>query len=92
MIGLTVRSLAYRIGRVDRSERYPTDCHEIQAQGFNITGIYKIKPEDIEPFYALCDLTSAGGGWTVIFGRIQPFYSFNLSIFIAIEMELVYKK
>ncbi|XP_034839713.1 angiopoietin-1-like isoform X3 [Maniola hyperantus] len=58
-----------KIGRVDRSERYPTDCHEIQAQGFNITGIYKIKPEDIEPFYVLCDLSSAGGGWTVIQNR-----------------------
>ncbi|XP_045784003.1 fibrinogen C domain-containing protein 1-like isoform X2 [Maniola jurtina] len=60
-----------KIGRVDRSERYPTDCHEIQAQGFNITGIYKIKPEDIEPFYVLCDLSSAGGGWTVIQNRFD---------------------
>lgn len=54
------------MGRVDRSERYPTDCQEIQAQGFNVTGIYKIKPDDIEPFYVLCDLSAAGGGWTVI--------------------------
>lgn len=54
-----------RSGRVDRSERYPTDCHEIQMQGFNVSGIYKIKPDDMEPFYVLCDLTTAGGGWTV---------------------------
>lgn len=34
-------------------------------QGFNVSGIYKIKPDDMEPFYVLCDLTTAGGGWTV---------------------------
>lgn len=50
---------------MDRSERYPTDCHEIQMQGFNVSGIYKIRPDDMEPFYVLCDLTTAGGGWTV---------------------------
>lgn len=54
-----------RVGRAERAERYPTDCHEIQMQGFNVSGIYKIKPEDMEPFYILCDLTTAGGGWTV---------------------------
>ncbi|OWR40611.1 Angiopoietin 1 [Danaus plexippus plexippus] len=66
-----------KLGRVDRSERYPTDCQEIQAQGFNVTGIYKIKPEDMEPFYVLCDLNTVGGGWTVIQNRFdgsQDFY------------------
>ncbi|XP_047524955.1 angiopoietin-related protein 7-like [Pieris napi] len=66
-----------KIGRVDRIERYPTDCQEIQMQGFNVSGIYKIRPDDMEPFYVLCDLSSAGGGWTVIQNRFdgsQDFY------------------
>ncbi|XP_045510175.1 angiopoietin-related protein 7-like isoform X2 [Colias croceus] len=66
-----------KFGRVDRVERYPTDCQEIQLQGFNVSGIYKIRPDDMEPFYVLCDLNTVGGGWTVIQNRFdgsQDFY------------------
>lgn len=79
----------FRLGRVDRSERYPTDCQEIQAQGFNVTGIYKIKPEDMEPFYVLCDLNTVGGGWTVIKIRV-----ININIIgynMKIEMNIFLK-
>lgn len=54
--------------RSERMERYPSDCYEIQLQGFNVSGIYKIKPDDMDAFYVLCDLSTVGGGWTVIIG------------------------
>lgn len=40
-------------------------------QGFNVSGIYKIKPDDMDSFYVLCDLSTAGGGWTVSMVKVE---------------------
>lgn len=44
----------------------PRDCWEVQQQGHNISGIYRIKPSlSSVPFFVYCQLETRGGGWTV---------------------------
>jgi hypothetical protein len=44
----------------------PHDCWEVQQQGHNTSGIYRIKPYlSSVPFFANCQLETRGGGWTV---------------------------
>ncbi|XP_046861635.1 fibrinogen-like protein A [Xenia sp. Carnegie-2017] len=42
------------------------DCTEVQNNGKNESGVYQIDPDGKGYFKVLCDMTSSGGGWTVI--------------------------
>ncbi|XP_046861550.1 angiopoietin-related protein 7-like [Xenia sp. Carnegie-2017] len=42
------------------------DCTEVQNNGKNESGVYQIDPDGKGYFEVFCDMTSSGGGWTVI--------------------------
>ncbi|XP_063915307.1 fibrinogen C domain-containing protein 1-like [Zophobas morio] len=61
-----------------RAGKYPKNCKEVQDQGNNVSDFYLIQPgTSPEPFVALCDMKTRGGGWAYILNRYdgsQDFY------------------
>ncbi|KAK8385469.1 hypothetical protein O3P69_016353 [Scylla paramamosain] len=61
-----------------KSRKFPKDCLDLLESGFTQDGVYTIYPTGLG-VPAWCDMSSAGGGWTVVAGRRarQPRVNFS---------------
>ena len=58
---------------------FKKNCAEIFNAGERRDGIYTIKPDNLPGFDVFCDLTTAGGGWTVFQKRLDGSVDFYLN-------------
>ncbi|XP_044269833.1 fibrinogen C domain-containing protein 1-like isoform X2 [Tribolium madens] len=63
-----------------KTTQLPKHCKEVQANGRNISGFYRIQPDHSpESFMVLCDFQTRGGGWTYILSRFDGSQNFYLT-------------
>ncbi|KAJ3646887.1 hypothetical protein Zmor_024452 [Zophobas morio] len=65
---------------VQQFRTVPGDCREIQKEGYNTSGTYRIQPKiSLENFLVWCDMSTKGGGWTYVLNRFDGSQNFYLS-------------